>query len=519
MKRLLCAILAALVAFSAAACGKKETRSGSAEKTETAEETSGGRITVYSLRDDTLCPILTDNDANRQMLGIVFERLVRLGADMEAEGVLATDWSVSDDGLSWTFNIRGGVKWHDGELLTPADVVYTVEQIQKNADSSYYESVRRIASAQAYSDFVEFNLSEPCANFVNLMTFPVIKRQNGDIDRANYIPCGTGAYIFSDKNEGNTYYLLRNENWWGGRGKLDEICVKFLPDSETVMYSFSAGDIDIAHTERGQWGRFVSRSTVRSRSCSHTVYDFIGINHNNAALKNKEVREAIDKAVNRGKIVDDIFAGNASPAKSPVRDDWFLSGGAKTDDKADASGAEQALTDNGWKKSGGVYRKKIGESTVKLEFALIVNDDNSNRMNIAESVKFDLESAGIAVNVIPLPYEEYEARIQSGNYELFVGGVMLSEELDFRALLGDGNMFGYEDENMSKILAQTQTATDREDIIARYGRFMSRFDSEVPLAGLCFENFDVLYNSRVQGNLKSSPGNIYDGIYDLYVKE
>ncbi len=517
MKKFICVVLAVMTAFLVA-CGKGN-GGNEGEAAQKGQNEKDKSITIYSLKDDTLCPILTDNDANRQMLGIVYESLVRLKDNLEAEGVLAQDWSVSSDGLIWSFKLRQGVKWHSGESLTPQDVIYTVEQIQKNTGSTYESNIRYIAEMGFSGDSVEFTLNQPCANFVNLMTFPIVHFQGEDIDRASYAPNGTGAYIFSDKNEGNMYYLLRNENWWGGEGKLCEIRVKLLPDSETIMYSLSAGDIDIANTERGQQGRFISNADIKTVSCPMTVYDFLGINHNKGALSQKAVRQAMDKAINRGKIVSDIFAGNGSVARSPIRDNWFVNGDKTEKFDTTSEDAERILLKAEWKKTNGVYGKKTDEGSLRLEFDLLVNDDNSNRMNMAESIKLDLENAGMVINVIPLSYDEYMSRISEGDYELFVGSVMLSEELDFREFLGNGNMFGYESKQLNRLMNETQKAQGKEEIISSYQRFKDRFNAELPVIGICFENFDMLIRENIKGTLKTTQNSIYDGIFNLDLKD
>lgn len=519
MKKTVSLILAAVLAVLMFSC-KSEDKKENPGKEQTGEALqNGGSITIYSLKDDTLCPILTDNDANRNMLCIVYESLISLNDKMEPKGVLATKWSASDDNLCWTVHIRNGVKWHSGDDFSAQDVVYTVNQIKKNADSSYFYNTERITSVSAEGDRVIFKLKSPCSNFPNLLTFPIIKNNTHDIDRTYFVPCGTGAYTFSDKNEGNMYYLLKNENWWGkDKANIDEIKVRLLPDSETVMYSFSAGDIDVADTPIGNWGRFVSRSKTRSSSCPSTVYDFLGINHKNKALSKTEVRKALSKAISRRDIVGDIFAGDAEAVNSPIRKDWFMSSGKTVQDAADSEGAEKILTSNEWKKNGDVYRKKIGSSYVNLKFNLIVNEENANQMNMAERVRLDAERAGYAITVIPLSYEEYLNRISSGKYDLFIGSVMLSAELDYSFFLGTGNMFGFEDEKMNDILTKIANADGKKEIKSAYSLIDARFKATVPIVGLCFENFNMIYNGRVHGNLKSVQGNIYNGIYSLSLK-
>ncbi len=481
---------------------------------EEVDEALNNSITIYSLKDDTLCPILTDNNANKQMLGIVYEPLVKLKNDMEAEGVLSSGWSVSEDGLIWTFNLRKDVFWHSGEVFSPNDVIYTIKQIKLNEDSPYSYNVSNITDAVVNGNAVSMVLNEPCANFPNLMTFPIIKNQETDVDRVTFYPLGTGPYIFTDKNEGNLFYLKKNDKWWGGDIKLSEVKVKLLPDAETVMYAFSAGDISIADTESGNTGRFANISDVRVSSYQSSIYNFLGINHNNTALSSIEARKAINLAIKRSKIVNDIFAENAEIATVPIRKDWFVNS-KNSDFESDAGEAERLLLKNEWKKTNGTYTKTIENTKKKLDFELLVNNDNSSRVNIAESVKFDLEAIGIKIKVIPLSYEEYEHRITTGQYDMFIGSTKISDNLDYSYLLGSGNLFNYEDEKMNSILNEIKVTTKKEKILKKYNELSNRFNSQVPVIGICFENFDILYSDKISGELNSTSNNIYDGIFNL----
>lgn len=511
MKRFLCLIVAMFAVFNLTSCKKEE------ETVAKEEKASSGSITLYSLKDDTLCPILTDNEANRQMLGIVYESLVSLENNMEAKAKLAKSWTVSEDGLIWTFELRNDVKWHNGDSLKAEDVVYTINQIKQAEQSSYFYNVKRIAEVSESGDKVVMTLSEPCPTFVNLMTFPVIKKGDDEIDRNSFSPCGTGAYVFSGGNSGNIYTLKRNKNWWGGKAKLDEIKVKLLPDSETVAYSFSSGDIDVANSEWGQ-SNLSGGADMRTTSCPLAVYDFIGVNHNNGVLKNKEVRKAISLAVKREKIINDIFAGNAVKANSPLRENWFMSGD-KEDYEVDNTEAENLLLKNGWKKDNGVYSRKTEDGRQTLDFEIIVNQENSSRVNIAESIKSDLDTIGMSVKVIPLSFEDYENRIATGDYQLFVGSTMISEEIDLSFLLGSGNMFAFEDEKMNEILFDIKHSANKETLVENYGKLKKRFISQVPIIGICFENFCMLYSKKVEGELSPTPANIYSGIHNLYTRK
>jgi len=308
---------------------------------------------------------------------------------------------------------------------------------------------------------------------------------------------------------------LRNENWWKGKAKLDKINVKLLPDGDTVSYSFLSRDIDIANSKWGEKS-ITGGADVKTISCPLSVYDYIGINHSVEGLKNTEVRRAIDMAVNRMKITNDIFAGNATPANIPLREEWFVYSG-ENNYEADSLEAENLLLKNLWKKEDGVYSKEILDNKVKLEFEMIVNEDNDRRVNIAEWIKTDIEAIGIKINIVKLPFEEYEERILSGDYQLFLGSTMIPDDLDLSYFFGEGNIFAYEDESLIGILEEINLSRSKEDLVKNYEKMKNRFMVETPVVGICFENFDMLYNKKVAGELNSTQSNIYSGIYNLEI--
>ena len=217
--------------------------------------------------------------------------------------------------------------------------------------------------------------------------------------------------------------------------------------------------------------------------------------------------------------LEDIFAGNAETASAPMRKNWFINtaGGKKIE--ADAGSAERLLLKNEWKKRNGIYSKTIENTFQNLEFDLLVNKDNSARVNMAKSIKFDLEGVGFKINVIPMAYEDYMNRIQNGQYEMFIGSIKLSDDLDYSYLLGEGNLFNYSDDRMSEMLGEIKTAITKDETVKKYKKLRERFDSRLPFIGICFENFMMHYSDNIKGELSSTSNDIYDGIFNLSLKD
>lgn len=475
---------------------------------------SSSEISVFSYKADTFCPIASNNQTNIRMLGIIYEGLITLNDTLMPEACLAEDWNTSDDGLQWTLKLRKNVKWHSGGNFTASDVVYTVEQIKTLENSAYHYNVSNIAKIEASDDnTVRITLVKPLANFVNLLYFPIIKKTEAKIDFVNFKPDGTGPYSFEDRNEGNIYYLVANKEWWGGYTVSKSIKVRMLPGGETALYAFSSGSIDLAPTEDMDWGKFVDPVTASYTSVETPVYNFIGINHSNKVLGAVEIRRAISLATDRDELTEKAMLGYAEAANAPVRKNWFVRGSQDFEHKQNTDAAKKLLEENNWKFEGNIYKKSIDDVLCYAKFSILVNEGNTVRENIANIIRDNLETSGIQVNVIKVSYDEYKKRIQNGEYDAFIGSMELSPDLDYAGVFGEGNMFGFEDEEMLSVMTDMQKKQSPENIKAAYAEFINLFEHMNPVIGLFFENTVMLYSKRIdKDDIKPSYFDIYRGI-------
>ena len=522
MKKILCVLLTFVLCFTLFGCGEKE--EAQVENTieiggsrEDFEPTQGGKITTFSYRADTLCPILSTNIENIEMLNIVYEGLVTLDGGLNPQGKLATGWSVSEDGLLWTVTLRDNVRWHDGTMLSAMDVIYTVEQIKK-ADYSYYKNnVSKIAEIDGEGNKVHFTLYNPCSNFVNLLTFPVIKYSESDADKENFAVCGTGPFAFSTVTEGNYYRLVKNQNWWGGLCFLDEINVRLLPDRDTAMYAFTSGEIDICRADSEDWYKNIDAVNTSHLDVGGEEYIFIGLNNQRNPFDDGAVKYALSGMIDREDIIRKILSGKGIPANVPVRDDWFM-GNSDYTPKKNVVQAEKVLDNAGWRmNANGNYTKNVDGVYKTIAFDILVNKENDTRVKIAEEVAKALSELGIAVTVTKVDFSAYNDRIASGNYDAFIGEYKISPELDFRFMLGEENVFRYDNPKMTELILKAKGARDKDGIIESYDAFGKYFRAVQPIIGICFRNDIVVYNTRLKGILNPFSDHCFNDINNIYV--
>ncbi len=509
MKKLLIFILAVIMAVSVSGCGKNT--DPNALVANNAGEVEGYNLAIYTSKPDTLCPILSKNESNINMLDIVYDSLVRLNDKLTAEPCLAESWSVSADGKVWTFNLRRDVLWHDGSGFGANDVVYTVNQIKNSEDSIYRYHVSNISDISAEGQHtLKVSLSDPWPGFVNLLYFPIIKN-GGEINRDAFKPVGTGSYKFEDRNEGTAYYLVRNDNWWGGKALTGTINVKILPDNETALHSFNSGVVDITMADVDNRSRYVNSAAATYTLLNSNEFTFLGINSSDGALQFAEVRKAISKVVDREKIVNDGLLGYGTAATVPFHPEWELCGGKTFATAQNIDGAKAVLKDNGWTAQSGYYTKVVEETAYSTDFRILYNEDNALREYIAQEVKKNLESVGIRASLEKVPYEDYTTRIAEGDYDIFVGSYILSPDLELSFMVGGGNIFGFSDEKMTGAINKARMK-DPADMKSAYSGVISAFEELNPVVGICFTDKILVHSNKLQGELYSSCFDVYRGI-------
>lgn len=470
-------------------------------------------LSIFSYKPDTFCPILSNNQANLSMLDIIYDGLIYLSDEYVPMPNLAESWTVSSDGLCWTFYLRKAIKWHDGTTLSADDAEYTINQIKKYQESAYLYNVSNIAKAESVGDSqLKITLSKPNSNFANLLYFPIIKKGEEEIDAVGYKPNGTGPYMFEDRNEGNVYYLVANENWWGGSVKTKTIQVKMLPGGDTPLYAFGSGSIDVVAPENMDWGKFVDAKNTAYADIKTPKYNFLGINHDRKILSMTEVRRAISLVISRDDLVEETCLGYGVKANSPVRPEWFVCKNQKFDLKKDSDAAKRVMEEAGWTFENNVYQKEEDGVKYTAEFEILINEENTLRENVSRKIAGSLEEFGIKVNVQRVSYEEYSKRIAQGNFDTFLGSMAISPDLNFSHILGEGNMFAFEDEEMSYVMKNMMNKTTQDETKLAYDEFINLFEQNNPIIGLFFENSVMLYSKRVKGEMDGSYFDLYSGI-------
>ena len=332
----------------------------------------------------------------------------------------------------YTVTLRDA-KFSDGSRVTADDVINSCSLAK--ASAVYSHSFYEVSSfTAADSKTVIFELSKNDPYFANLLTFPILKKGSEALkneDNVEIVPVGAGAFIFDDKKA----MLTKNVNYYG-KCDVDYITLVDAPDRESLEHYIEIGATDYYLTDPVN-GNIV-RMSGKKLALNTTSFVYLGVNHNYAPLSDSLLRQAISAAIDRALICETAFYDYAKPATGFFHPDFKDTSGYQTIQiKADSKISVENLTEIGYN-SLDAEGYRVDSKGKRLALSLLVNDSNPARVSTANMIKAQLESVGIYVTVNAVSYERYMAALKNGQFQLYVGEVTVTPNMDMGELVTAG---------------------------------------------------------------------------------
>ena len=293
-----------------------------------------------------------------------YSKLVLYDVDFSAvQGELAESWEIAPDGLTYTFHLRHGVTWHDGEPFTSADVKFTIELAKDPASASYigakFASITTIDTPDDRTAVL--TLSKPNAALLDAMTFVFMlpKHALGSIAPADLVeydwwrtsPIGTGPFKWSKYVPGQYVELVANEGYWRGRPKLDKMINRYFTEAGSALIALRSGEIQFIYVtadEAGSSSRTTPHLTILSGPSQ--VVNYLEFNLKDPRFADVSVRQAFMYAIDRDSIIEQLFSGTATEVPCVFHNPRFLPAGSN-DYAAIAIRRGRSCEEAGWSKS------------------------------------------------------------------------------------------------------------------------------------------------------------------------
>ena len=251
----------------------------------------------------------------------VFEGLTRFGPDGSVQPGLAASWTISDDGLSYTFQLREGVIFHDGTTFESSDVVFSLDRARAedstNAQKALFAGIEGVEALGDSS--VRIDLAAPQGNFLfNLAWGDAVMVAPESIEDIKNLPIGTGAFRFEQWRRGDQISLSRNADYWGEPASLEAATFKFISEPTAAYAAMLAGDIDAFYSypapeNLAQFERDPRFTVLSGNTEGETI---LAMNNQQAPFDDIRVRKAVSHAIDRQAIIDGAMFGYGTPIGS-----------------------------------------------------------------------------------------------------------------------------------------------------------------------------------------------------------
>ena len=251
----------------------------------------------------------------------VFEGLTRFGPDGSVQPGLAASWTISDDGLSYTFQLREGVTFHDGTTFEASDVVFSLDRARAEDSTNAQKALfAGIESVEALGDSsVRIDLAAPQGNFLfNLAWGDAVMVAPESIGDIKNLPIGTGAFRFEQWRRGDQVSLSRNADYWGEPASLEAATFKFISEPTAAYAAMLAGDIDAFYSypapeNLAQFERDPRFTVLSGNTEGETI---LAMNNQQAPFDDIRVRKAVSHAIDRQAVIDGAMFGYGTPIGS-----------------------------------------------------------------------------------------------------------------------------------------------------------------------------------------------------------
>jgi len=451
-------LLIALLSSVLCGCGDGSAASGTSEETQTAGSAGatvqGGEITVGIAQDldDSLDPHLAVAAGTKEVLFNVFEGLVKPTPDGDLTPAVAESYKISDDGTAYTFTLRDGVKFHNGQPVTADDVVYSIKRCADTSEGKpLVAAFSNIQSVESPDDrTVVITLKEADNEFLAYLTTAIIPKGYADEATA---PVGTGPFKFVSRTAQDSIVLEKFDGYWGTPAYLDKVTFKIIENADALVLALQSGSIDLcAHLNSTQVSQLPD--TYQTLEGTMNLVQALYLNNAKAPFDNEKVRQALCYAVDKKAVIDLVSDGKGKalgssmyPTFGKYFDDSLTDYYTQNVDKA-----KELLTEAGYPNG--------------FDMTITVPSNYQPHVDTAQVLVEQLKAIGVNATIQPVDWNTWLSDTYLGrNFQSTVVGVDAAN-MTARAMLerfdstSDSNFINYNNSDYDQLFRQALAEKD-----------------------------------------------------------
>jgi peptide/nickel transport system substrate-binding protein/oligopeptide transport system substrate-binding protein len=493
------------------------------------EGKEGGTFRYYINNPSWIDPFNLQESEGTAVTSNIFDSLLEYSyRTEELLPAAAESWEVSDDMTVFTFKLRKGATFHNGDPVTAKDFKYAWERTcNPKTTNTVSEISYHLAMIKGYKEMIagtatelpgvvakdeltlEVTLTQPYADFIYVITHPALGPipsggAASDFTTFSEAPIGNGPFMIDGKWERDQYIRLKRfDNYYGDKAFIDGVDFNIIGEVDTAFIEFQAGNLDFVQIADGQieptlaqYGESPDGFTINPGKQTligpeSSVY-YLNVNTADPVLKDKNIRMALSYAINRQAICDTIFFGTRIPATGiiPPRIEGFRDG-AWPASVYDVAKAKKALADAGYPNGEGLPAIKLSYNT------------GGAHGNIAQMVQADFKAIGVNAELDMMEWGQYLDELEAGNIQIgrlgWIADYPIMENFLF-SLFYTGNGDNYSSYSNAAVDSGILAARAISDVDARIKAFQKVDDliaADFPVIPLMFYRHNRVGSSRV----------------------
>lgn len=478
MKKIIAFILISALLLSLCACGIDPSINDDPKNTTVASTVSDGKLRLAYSKAEQLDPFTASSAINLQILGLMYDGLYKLDKSYQPIAVAAKSAIVSGNTVNITL---AETFFSDGTAVTANDVAYSFKLAKSSPACA--EKLKNFESVSiSAANMLVFSLLKADPYALACLTFPIIK--NGASGEA---PIGSGRYVY--QKNGEEIYLVVNSKRSGFDPVIKTISLVPIRDNGTVESSLEIGNTGFYYDDLSD-GSY-SRINAKTVDMGINNFVFLAFNAQSELFSNQLLRQAVNMAIDRNSIAATAFQGHARVCYSPFNPDWYA-----------LASKDLVVT-----RSEAKARELIAQSGVDIaskEISLLVNKDNAFKYEAAAFIRDTLTSLGFKVVFKDYEKDYYTEAVELGSYDLYIGEVRLTPNMDLSPLFGGAVGYGI-DPACPSAMRYTQLLEGSCELMD----FINTFNEDVPFAPLCYRNGAASYTNSLKGELSGCDSDVF----------
>ena len=549
-KRILPLLLTAAMVAGLAGCGSsaaKETTAASDNNQTTAESTEAGSTTGEKILKvqvgpdpETVDPALNSAIDGGNMILHAFEGLLTLDENGQLKEGQAESWETSEDGLTWTFHLRDGLKWSDGTDLTAKDFVYSWQRVcDPNVAAPYAETV--LGMVKGYDEAVAgditkldvqapdektvvVNLANPCSYFGELAAFATLNpvqqatvEANGDAwatSADTYI--SNGPFMMTEWVPGSHITFSKNPNYWNAEAiKLDKLEFELIEDSNAAYSAYTSGEVDmIKDVPTEEIPSLQGNDDFHVEPIIGTYY--VSLNLQKEYFQDARVRKALSLAIDRNYVANTLMQGTYSPASSIVGPGWLDTDGSSFAENA--NGGTPYIDNDNFDANLEEAKKLLeeagypnGEGFPQIEYT--TNDAGYHKV-VAEYLQQAWAAIGIDLKVNIVEWASFTPMRRNGEFDVARNGWVgdytdPSNILELFCTTNGNNDGKYTNADFDATIEDSRVTTDATTRSADLHKAEDTLMNDVGCIPIAYYNDFWLQSSKITGSWHSANGYWY----------